>query len=341
MAGGRAGTWGFGVETTPGTAVTPTRWLPFVGEGFQYEREKIVSNALRGETSFMRHPDDQITVGVGVTGSFSGELRTRGMGLLLQHMLGTVSPVITQQGATTAYLHSYVPGTLDSRALTIQKRVPFANSSSASIHTYRGCKVTSWEIACSVGEIATISCDFDGMDETTSTAYTTPTYTDAALFSFKDGAVYTGGTVSVADGVASRTGGTAIAAVTGVTISGNNNLKTDSRYLGNSGVKGNQTDGPYREVSGSLETEFVDMALYDQYRNDSESIVDLRFVSPLLAGTGFPCEFRVLLPVVKFTGETPTVGGPDVVTATAAFEAFQDTGLPGVQFQYQTADTTA
>lgn len=338
MAGGRAGTWGFGVETTPGTAVTPSRWLPFTGEGFSYERESITSNSMRGDTALARSSTDRIVTAVGASGSFAGELRTRQMGLLLQHMLGTTTPVITQQGATTAYLHTYVPGSLDGKALTVQKRVPFATGSSASIHTYRGCKITSWEIACSAGEIATVSCDFDAMDETTATAYTTPSYVDGALFSFKDGTIYTGGTVSVAGGVASRTGGSAVASVTGVTISGSNNLKTDRRFFGNAGVKAEQIENDFREVTGSFETEFTDMAMYDLYRNDTTTVVELKFVSSVLAGTGFPAEFRVLLPAVKLNGETPQVGGPDVVTATASFDAFQDTGLPQIQAQLVTAD---
>lgn len=340
MGSGLQATWGFGKETTPGTAVAPSRWLEFLGEAFSYSREAIQGEGLRGGGTYGRRANRRVVVATGVEGSVNGELPTRGLGLLIQQMLGTNTPVVTQQGVTTAYLHTYAPGDLDGKSLTVQKRVPFAEGLSASIHTYRGCKVTSWEIACANGEIATFSCDFDGIDETTATAYTTPSYAaDTGLFTFKDGTIWVGGTVAVSGGVATRTGGTQAASITGVTITGSNELKTDRRYFGNAGTKSEQTEAGYRSVSGSFETEFVNMDFYNLYRNDTKTTAELVFTSSLLAGVGYPCEFRVLLPAIYLNGETPQVGGPDVVTATAAFDAFQDGTSPLVQIQTTTPDS--
>jgi hypothetical protein len=341
MGSGLQATWGFGKETTPGTAVAPSRWLEFLGEAFSYSREAIMGEGLRGGGTYGRRANRRVVVATGVEGSVNGELPTRGMGLLLQQMLGTNTPVITQQGTTTAYLHTYAAGDLDGKSLTVQKKVPFAEGAGSSVHTYRGCKVTSWTIACGNGEIATFSCDFDGIDETTATAYTAPSYpADTGLFTFKDGTIWVGGTVATSGGVSTRTGGTKAAAVTAMSITGSNDLKTDRRFFGNQGTKAEQTEAGYRGVSGSFETEFVDLSFYDLYRNDTKTVAELIFTSPLLAGVGFPCEFRVLLPAIYLSGETPQVGGPDVVTATAAFDAFQDGTAPLVQVQVQTPDST-
>jgi hypothetical protein len=335
---GLAATWGFGEETTPGTAVAPSRWFEFTSEGFSYDRTAIQGQGMRGSASYGNRANRRVVTEVGVTGSVAGQIPTRGIGLLLKHMLGA-TPIVTQQGTTTAYLHTYPVGDIDGKSLTVQKKVPDATGASR-IFTYNGCKISGWEIACAAGEIATVSCDFDGWNETTTTAYTTPSYAaDASVFSFKDGTIYVGGTVAVTGGVAARTGGTAVASVTGVTISGSNAMKTDRRFFGNAGVKAEQLENDYRTVGGSFETEFTNMDMYNLYTQDTKSVCELRFVSAQLAGAGFPAEFRVLLPAIYLNGETPQVGGPDVVTATVAFDAFEDVGLPLVQAQIMTADS--
>jgi hypothetical protein len=337
---GLGATWGIGREATVGTAVAPSRWFEFTSEGFELSREAVQGQGIRGAGSQANRGSRRVVTAVGVTGSIAGELPTHGLGLLLQAMTGA-TPIITQQGTTTAYEHAYKAGDLDGKSYTVQVKRPDATGA-ANIFTYRGCKVTGWEIACSAGEIATISADFDGWNEDTAQAYTAAAYpAGASIFSFKDGALYTGGTVATAtNGVLTHTGGTLVSSVTGATVSGSNTLKTDRRFFGNQGVKAEQVENGVREVTGSLEAEYTGNALYNQYVTDTPLVLRLTFTSALLAGVGFPYLFEVLLPQVFLNGETPKVAGTDVLTQTIGFDSFEDTARnPVAQIRLVTTDT--
>ncbi len=338
---GLGATWGIGREATVGTAVAPSRWFEFTSEGFELSRESVQGQGIRGNASYANRGKKRVVVATGVSGSIAGELSTHGLGLLLQAMIGG-TPIITQQGTTTAFEHAYKSGDLDGRAYTVQVKRPDATGA-ANIFTYRGCKATGWEIACSAGEIATLSADFDGWNEDTAAAYTAAAYpTAASVFSFKDGALFTGGTVgTAANGVLTHTGGTLVSSVTAATVSGSNTLKTDRRFFGSNGVKAEQIENGVREVTGSLEAEYTGNALYNNYVTDTPMVLRLTFTSKLLAATGHPYLFEVLIPQVWLNGETPKVAGTDVLTQTIGYDAAEDdAGNPLVQARLITTDTT-
>ena len=337
---GLGATWGIGRETTVGTSVAPTRWFEFTSEGFGLAREAIQGQGIRGGGTYGNRAARRVVTAVGATGSIAGQLPTRGLGVLLQAMTGDLGTA-TQQGATTAYRHVYKMGDLDGKSYTVQKSVPQTDGTKNTF-TYNGAKCTGWEIACGQGEIGTISLDFDAWNESTAVAYTTAVYpADSGVFSFKDGAIFTGGTVTDTAGVLTHGGSpTQVAAVTGVTLTGSNTLKTDRRFFGNAGVKAEQIENGVRTISGSFEGEYEGNALYNAFVNDTQMTVRLTFTSAILAGTGFPCTFEVLLPAVFLNGETPKVGGTDVVPLRIGFDAFESS-VNMAQFRVISADTAA
>jgi hypothetical protein len=96
---------------------------------------------------------------VTVSGSVQHELYNRGLGKIFTAMFGTV--VTTGAGP---YTHTFTPGDLTGDALTVQVGRPATNGTVYPF-TYAGMKVTSWEIACAAGEIATLGMDLVGQRE--------------------------------------------------------------------------------------------------------------------------------------------------------------------------------
>jgi hypothetical protein len=149
---------GYALESTVGTPVTVTAFLPLVSESLMQESGRLESAGIiagRRVLASQQWNGGDITV----SGSVQHELYNRGLGKLFTAMFGAV--------ATTGagpYTHTFTPGDLTGDALTIQVGRPATNGTTYPF-TYAGMKVASWEIACSAGEIATLGMDVVGTRE--------------------------------------------------------------------------------------------------------------------------------------------------------------------------------
>jgi hypothetical protein len=149
---------GYALEGTVGTPVTVTAFLPLVSESLMQERARLESAGIiagRRVLASQQWNGGDITV----SGSVEHELYNRGLGKLFTAMFGSV--------ATTGagpYTHTFTPGDLTGDALTIQVGRP-ATDGTTYPFTYAGMKVSSWEIACAAGEIATLGMEVVGSRE--------------------------------------------------------------------------------------------------------------------------------------------------------------------------------
>lgn len=308
----------FAAETTVGTAVTPTTAVEYNSESLTLEKNIVQGSGLRGGGLFARSTRRAYTTR-SVGGDIELDVVTEGMGTLFEHMLGTAASGV------------YTPGPLTGKSLTIQKGVP-TTAGVVVPFTYNGCKITSWELACEVGGILTLTLTIDGWSETTATGLATPTYSGTArVFHFAHGALVLGGTVSTTGGVASLAGGTAVAAVTGATITGETPMANERFFFGAAGQKAEQVENDWRTIGGSLDAEFTSAAaIHTAFAADTETALKLTFTEPTSAKV-----LEVLIPSIRFDGSTPTVGGPDLVTIGADFTGHQDaTGNAAVQIRY-------
>lgn len=149
---------GYALESSVGTVVTPTAFLPLVSESLVQDKQRLESAGIiagrRVLTSSQWNGGDVV-----VSGSVQHELYNRGLGKLFTAMFGAV--------ATTGagpYTHTFTPGDLTGDALTVQVGRPGVGGTVFPF-TYAGMKVQSWEIACAAGEIATLGLDLVGMRE--------------------------------------------------------------------------------------------------------------------------------------------------------------------------------
>jgi hypothetical protein len=155
---GLAAQIGYATEVTVGTPVTATAFVPLISESLTQDRTRLESSGIIAGRRVLT--SDQWNGGdVTVSGSVQHELYNRGLGKLFTAMFGAV--------ATTGagpYTHTFTPGDLTGDALTVQVGRPATNGTVYPF-TYAGMKVSSWEIACAAGEIATLGMDLVGQRE--------------------------------------------------------------------------------------------------------------------------------------------------------------------------------
>jgi hypothetical protein len=208
---------GYALETTVGTPATVTAFLPLLSETLGQKKTRLESSGIIAGRRVVT--SDQWNGGnVTVSGSIQHELYNRGLGKLFTVMFGAVATT-----GSGPYTHTFTPGDLTGDALTIQVGRPATNGTVYPF-TYAGMKVTSWELACSAGEIATIGLDVTGTREfayrTVTDGVTTSgsaTITSAtAAFSTDDIGKPISGT-----GIPANTTISAVASATSATLSAN------------------------------------------------------------------------------------------------------------------------
>lgn len=149
LVSGQSSQIGFARETTPGTPVTAATFLPLVSESLTEAHERLESAGIIAGRRVL--DSDQWNGGpVTIEGDVQLELSQQNMGLLLKSALGANSTT----GGGNPYTHTITPGDLSDDSLTIQVGRPGVGG---TVHpfTFRGCAITSWELAMNVDEIVT------------------------------------------------------------------------------------------------------------------------------------------------------------------------------------------
>jgi len=186
-------------------------------------------------------------------------------------------------------------------SLTIQVGRP---ASSGTVHpfTYAGCKISDWTIAASVGEIAKLDFSVIGMTETTATGLASASYaSDWEPF------VFTEASLSI--------GGTSVATVRDVTLSGNNAIERRIRLGTATSVQ--PLEIGLRSYTGTITTDFDALTHYALFTAGTETALVQTFNN----GT----DTLVITSNVQFTGETPEVGGFDLLSQSLPFRCISST----------------
>lgn len=332
-------TFGLAKETTYGTAVTPTRYWEVNSEGLDFTPTNFQGGGLRGSGLTRRAARRTRTLrnGGGPTPLY---VPTKGFGLGIQAMLGS-SATATQQASTTAYRQVHTLGnTLPS--FTLQKAVSRAIAAGTqNVYTFKGSVVTQWEISCTQGEVVAASLTWDSrdVDRDTSTAGTPSYSTTANEFSFLGGTLTVGGTATTASGEVSVSGGTSIATITGASVTGNNALKTDRNFFNSGGLKALPLRNDFAAIGGTLTGEYNDPAdIVDAFLGDTSVSLHLAFQGSQISGIYYEL-LDIIIPAIRFDGELPKVGGPDVVSLSGPFTGLDDGTNTPIQIIYQSTDT--
>lgn len=292
MAGGATGQVGFKTESTVGTGITVTQFVPIRSENVKNQINKLDTQTLSARRVIRKtKPGAQ-----SIAGGVSMELHNLPLATLLTHMFGGV--VTTGSGP---YTHTATPGTLTGKSMTVQIGRP-ATTDTVHPFTYAGCKIKSWTVGCALDEIATLDLDLIGMSETTGTALATASYSSSwDPFTFIEGSV--------------SIGGSSVASVKSAELTGDNMV--DTRFRFGSATSKQPLEAGLRDYTGTIVSDFDALTHYALYTANTETAVVLAFSN----GT----DSLTITMNVQFTGETPEIGGFDLLEQSLPFRCVSGT----------------
>jgi hypothetical protein len=316
---------GIAAESTYATFVAPTRFVEFTKESLVEKKTTATSSGIAAGR-LMALSSRRVVTQREVTGSLELEVVNKGMGILLQALMGTtVTPV--QQAVTTAYLQTHTLADTWGKSLTIQKGMPLTTGT-VTDKTMLGCKIVSAEFSCEVGGMLTSTFEIDGRacDETQTLA--AASYSNMSPFHFGQLAVKSGsfGAETALDGVRK------------VSVKIERPQAVDRFYANSSALKAQPISNDLVKITGSLEMDYVATTVDDLHTSDGATSLVVEFVGPLIASTYYET-FRIKLPAIKVDDAPPTVDGYGVVKPTFNFTALFD-GTNQVAIEYMSTDTT-
>lgn len=318
---------GIAEETTPGTVATPTRFYEFGNEAVKQEIERIKYLGLRPNRKV--HGTSNVVPGKkGSAGDIELPVMNKGMALWFKHCLGAVATT-TPTGATLTRDHKCTVGVLDGKSLTVQFGRPTV-SGTVEDFTYAGCKVNTWGLSHDTDSQLMLNVSLDGISESAAVALASASY-PTALTPF----AYTAGAITV-DGSAFD--------VKDWNLEGNNNLATDRYFIRATTPEQKKEQlegGGIREYTGTINTEFMDRTNYDKFVSGAFASFSAVYTGALIEGA-FNYTVTVTLPNIQFNGETPNVGGFEIVQQALPFEVFDGGTADGpVVITVRNSDTAA
>jgi hypothetical protein len=316
---------GLAAESTYGTFVAPTKFIEFTQESLQLKKTTAQSAGIAAGR-LLALSSRRVVTRREVQGSVSFEVTNKSMGLLLQALMGTtVTPV--QQGATAAYLQTHTLASVAGKSLTMQMGIPLT-SGTVTDKTFLGCKVTSGEFSCGVGEMLTASFEIDGKTVDEGQTLAAASYSNMSPFHFGQMGVKAGtfGAETALDGIRK------------MTCKIERPQDTERFYAGQSALKAEPIENDQVKITGSLETDYVATTLDDLHTSDGATSLVWEFVGPLIAATHYET-FRITLPAVKLDEGPPVVDGFGVIKPTFNYTALYD-GTNQPKIEYISTDVT-
>jgi hypothetical protein len=306
MASAQDSSIGFAPEVTFGTFVAPTRFLEFLDEGLDLNKEIKQGQGLR----VGRRVDAsgrRVEVARDIGGPVKIEAVSKGLGLWWQFLLGSgtstlVSGTTYQQVFTLADVMPMI---------SIQRGLPRYDGTVAC-HSFTGCTAKGFEIDFPTKDLITVNADIDGRNFDTSQAYTSPTYAASPnVFSFAGSTISTGA-LTAPTSTTLATAATPIANIRGGSIKVEHNLVTDDFRAGNAGKKSRQAVGK-RSITSKL------TVVHDQAFDWVAAINNETPLSQIWTWTGGALStgvetLQIVIPELKAKGSMPHVNGPDLIT---------------------------
>lgn len=337
---------GLKVETIYGTAVVVDQFLEFTSESFDRKADFVQGQGLRVGSRVDRA--ERRSLGKeGAEGGLTVEAGIKGLGILLNAALGTVTNTAVPTAAG-AFQQVHTPAVTDPIAsYTVQKGIPPIGGGATTPITFLGAVCTSLEIAAKNGEIVEVSTDWAAREAQTAISYAAPAYPVVPagvdpLFTFVHGAIVLGGTVTAPTTTDLAAGGTVAADVLDFSLKFDQGLDGGGRGIGGAGKVTRKPVLGKAKITGSITAEYDSTVLRDAYLAQTRLALLLTFTHDSLIGTGTPVPpvLQVLVPVIVLEGEIPKAGKGDPMTLKVNF-----TGLDGLvgsplYVVYRTTDTT-
>ena len=316
---------GIAPETTYGTYVAPTKFLEFTKESLALKKTTAQSAGIAAGR-LLALSSRRVLTRKEVQGSIDLEVTNKGMGLLLQALMGTtVTPV--QQGAGPAYLQTHTLASVAGKSLTVQKGVPLT-SGTVTRKNFLGCKVTSGEFSCGVGEMLGATFEIDGRDVEETSVLAAASYSSMSPFHFGQMAVKTGafGTETALDGIRK------------MSCKIERPQDVERFYANAAALKKEPIENDQVKISGTIETDYTGTALDDLHTSDGATSLVWEFIGPLIAATFYET-FRITLPAIRLDEGPPVVDGFGVIKPSFNYVGLFD-GTNQPRIEYTSTDVT-
>ena len=284
MSLGAIGYVGYGVETTEGVAVAPTKFLPVTSFSFEDTNDYIVPDQIRGDRDrYVAMAAPYMT-----SGSMELELIPNDIASLLKSAVA--GSVVTSAYAGGGYQHVLTPGNV-SPTFTFE-----SSAAGILVMRYGGIRVNTLEINAAFGEIVTSSWGLEGTTRTKEAGESTEVYADVMPFHFSGAQVAIEGTV--------------MAHVKDFSFSVGNNLERVGTLRRTRNWR--RTALGMRDVGLSATLDFTDSSEVDRFLAEAFFDVDLLFEGDLNVtgmGTNRPA-LRIQIPKVRWnTSGVPLSAG--------------------------------
>ncbi|WP_406004432.1 phage tail tube protein [Streptomyces sp. NBC_00987] len=316
---------GIAAETTYGTFLAPTKFIEFTKESIQLKKTTAQSAGIAAGR-LVPLSSRRVVTQRQASGSLDMEVTTKGMGVLLQTLMGTsVTPV--KQATSDAYLQTHVLADTAGKSLTIQKGLPLTTGV-VTRKNFIGCKIVSAEFSCEVGGMLTASFEIDSKDCQETSVLATASYPTMAPFHFGQMALKTG----VVGAEVDRSG------IRKVSLKFERGMATERFYAGQSGTKAEPISNDQVKVTGSIEMDYVDTVLDDLHTSDAATSLVWAFTGAEIAPT-YSEAITFGLPAIRFDDAPPVVEGFDVIKPTLNFTGLYD-GTNPLSITYMSTDIT-
>ena len=291
---------GWGVESPWGTAVAVDKFAEVISMDIKKTVERQESPSTRG-LSERRRQDFLISV----AGSFETEFIYTGMERLLRHLFGASSSAVIP-ASVDGFRHKFTLADAMLPGLTLETNR--GDSAASQTSKFAGCKLTSATLSYTPNDPLKVTWNLVGKDETlvNETAVVYPDYSGIQLAKghhitceFDDSVV----------------------AIDSFELTIENGLDAAKRVLGSQNV-----DEPIRserrKVTGTLTLDWVSTVNYLKYINNTATKLEIIATGTDMGNdTNDPLALKLIMPSVRFDGESPAVSGPGIVKQVMPFYA--------------------
>lgn len=332
IGSGLAGSFGIAPEAQYGQYVPVNRFYEVDRAVLKLNKTTVQSKGLAaGRTVPLA--SRRVVTSRSASGSFQQDVVNKGMGLLINQLIGgTVVPV--KQAATTAYLQTHTLGSSTDnfgKMFSAQSGIP---DGAGVVHpyTFLGCKITKLELSCGAEEYLSMAVDVDARDVVETEPLAAPSYTAGTEpFHWDQGTVKIGpmgGVLEVADGIKK------------VTLAVEQKMATDRYYYGAGGRKAQPIKNDFTGLGGTLDQDFVDKTiLADRHMRDEGFALEWAFLGDVIEGANVET-FRVTAAACYLDDETPALDGPGVIAAPYKFSILNDGINPPLKIEIMSTDAT-
>lgn len=337
--------FGFKSESAYGTVVTVDRFPEHISESVTQDNEYLDSEGLRVGgigLDLSRRTLGKVVAG----GSLELEWVTRGLGTLLQAMLGQNTSTLR---TGVIYQQVAIPLATDPMpSYTIQKGIPPVGGGTTLAHTFSGCVVDGWKLSSKSGEVLSAEIDWVCRDMVTNVAYASPSYVASPkmlAYPHLDLRLGLNGTHTLTLPTATAIGSTTAASMSNVNsleFVGKNNVDDGGYSSGGLGKRARRPVYGMREFSGSMTAEFDAATLRDYYLSQYDLHLVATYTSAfgedLISGSTYGT-LQVVIPSLRLEGKVPSSNAGDVIEQDIDFTAGRTSSASTIYVVAVTADT--